>query len=395
MSRPLVTRRSPSNRGAGGGAGRGSVGGSGGGSGRGPGGPGGRGRSGKRNRKWSRMEIQIHPSAIRKKVRYLFLEPRHLVAVALGLLLYLGFLGFVLTVAPGVVGGLLSRHDYQQMLAERERQGERMEALVERLERIGTRGEELRLKLSKIFLAYGLSTEDSIGQGGYPFEAAPVPEGSRYEELIRDGNGLMARLHEQERVLGAFLDEVDDFEEAHVEQARTTPSLSPLKGKAFVLTSPYGQRRNPFTKQQDFHAGIDLAAPVGTEIYAPADGFVSFAGRYPLRRSVAWWRYGNLVVLRHGDRFVTLFGHMDEVQVRRNQKVRQGDVLGTVGKTGWSTSYHLHYEVRRREEGDFRPVDPRIYILDHQWRDEERLLVRARSAPDLSNFEPLPRLLAR
>lgn len=387
MSRPLITRRSSSARGVAGGAGRGS--------GRGRGGAGGRGGSGGRKPKWTRFEIQIHPSDIRKKVRYLFLELRHLLALGLGVLLYLGFLGSVVTVAPEVVDSLLSRQDYRQMLAERERQGERMKALVERLERIGTRGEELRLRLSKIFLAYGLSTEDSIGQGGFPFEPAPVPQTSRYKDLIRDGNELMARLHEQERVLGAFLDEVDDFEKAHVEQARTTPSLSPLKGKAFVLTSPYGQRRNPFTKQPDFHAGIDLAAPLGTEIYAPADGFVSFADRYPLRRSVAWWRYGNLVVLRHGDRFVTLFGHMDEIRVRRGQRVEQGDVLGTVGRTGWSTSFHLHYEVRRREEGDFRPVDPRIYILDHQWRDEERLLVRARSAPDLSNFEPLPRLLAR
>ena len=56
---------------------------------------------------------------------------------------------------------------------------------------------------------------------------------------------------------------------------------------------------------------------------------------------------------------------------------------------------HLHYEVRRKEKGEFRPVDPRIYILDHKWGDEELLLVRARSAPDLRNFEPLPRLLAR
>jgi murein DD-endopeptidase MepM/ murein hydrolase activator NlpD len=100
-------------------------------------------------------------------------------------------------------------------------------------------------------------------------------------------------------------------------------------------------------------------------------------------------------VLRHGDRFVTLYGHLDEIRVRRGQRVKQGDVLGAVGNTGWSTSPHLHYEVRRKEDGEFRPVDPRIYILDHQWRDEERLLVRARSAPDLNDFEPLPRLLTR
>jgi len=352
-------------------------------------------RGGGRGSARSRIEIQIHPSDIRKKVRYVFLEPRHVVTVGLAILLYLTFLGFGVFKAPEVVGSLLSQQSYQQMQGERERQGERMEALIGRLQELSTRGEDLRLQLSKVCLAYGLSTEESIGQGGFPFEPAPVPGNSIYRETIQTGTALLARLNEQDRVLAAFLDEVDQFEEAHVEQARTTPSLSPLRRETFVLTSPYGERHSPFTKQVDFHAGIDLAAPAGTAIYAPADGFVSFADRYPLRRSVAWWRYGNLIVLRHGDRFVTLYGHLDEIRVRRNQRVRQGELIGTVGNTGWSTSPHLHYEVRRKEEGEFRPVDPRIYILDHKWRDEERLLVSARSAPELRNFEPLPQLLAR
>jgi|GEM_PF-216057 len=388
MSRPPVRIRKGAGKGSGKGPSKTPQGSYRRGSGKGP-----RSRAGGGRR--SRIEIQIHPSDIRRKVRYLFLEPRHVVALCLAVLAYLGFVGFAVTVAPDVVGRLLSEQSYQQMLAERERQGERMAALHARLQEIGERGEDLRLKLSKVFLAYGLSTDESIGQGGFPFKPAPVPQGSVYRDLIQQGNELMARLHEQDRVLAAFLDEVDDFEEAHVEQARTTPSLSPLRGETFVLTSPFGQRRSPFTKQQDFHAGIDLAAPVGSEVYAPADGYVSFADRYPLRRSVAWWRYGNLVVLRHGDRFVTLYGHLDEIRVRRKQKVRQGELLGTVGNTGWSTSSHLHYEVRRMEDEELIPVDPRIYILDHQWRDEEKLLVRARSAPELRDFEPLPRLLAR
>ena len=177
---------------------------------------------------------------------------------------------------------------------------------------------------------------------------------------------------------------------------RTTPSLCPLAGADFVLTSPFGRRRSPFTQELDFHPGLDLAAPRGTAITAPADGVVVFAGRYPLAASVGWWRYGNLVVLKHGERFLTLYGHCEEVRVRTGERVRQGDLLATVGSTGWSTNPHLHYEVRRREDvGDFLALDPRIYILDRRWRDEERLLVQARSAAPAAEVQPLPTLFTR
>jgi murein DD-endopeptidase MepM/ murein hydrolase activator NlpD len=222
-----------------------------------------------------------------------------------------------------------------------------------------------------------------------------VPD-SIYSGVIRQAGALEARINEQLRVLETFVGEVQSFEAAHGDQVRTTPSTSPLRSDSFVLTSPFGNRRSPFTKKTDFHTGVDLAAPVGTPVYAPADGVVVFAGRYPLKQSVAWWRYGKLVALRHGSRFITLFGHCDEIRVRSGRKVKQGDEIATVGNTGWSTSPHLHYEVRHRgEEGGFDPIDPRIYILDHQWRDQEQLLVRARVAPDRRNYEPLPRIIGR
>ncbi|MEM8997795.1 MAG: hypothetical protein AAGF23_23640, partial [Acidobacteriota bacterium] len=62
----------------------------------------------------------------------------------------------------------------------------------------------------------------------------------------------------------------------------------------------------------------------------------------------------------------------------------------------WSTNPHLHYEVRRRDgvgENQYTPVDPRIYMLDHEWTGQERMLIRARRAPDASSFDPLPRIL--
>ena len=341
------------------------------------------------------LEIQYHPHSIRREVRYLFLTRRQVVRIFLVAAAYLAFVAFSLAVAPTVIGNYLAIREYEDLVRQRSQEGERLKAMVARLAALEQRSDEVRIEMSKIYLAYGFSDDGSRGKGGYPHEPAAVPE-SIYAGTIRRGNGLHARIGEQLGVLSAFLDEVQSFEASHREQVETTPSISPLRGEDFVLTSPFGTRTSPFTKEIDFHAGIDLAAAVGTPIYAPANGVVAFAGRYPLRQSVGWWRYGNLVALRHGERFISLFGHCDEIEVRNGQKVSQGDVIATVGNTGWSTNPHLHYEVRRLgEDREFTPIDPRIYMLDHRWRDEERLLIRARKSPDARGFEPLPRTLRR
>jgi len=344
-------------------------------------------------RRW-RLELQVHPSDIRRRVRYLFFTRRQCALLVGAVVLWLAFVAAGGVLAPSVVRGFLSRHEHRNLVTERSRQGERLDALVARLERLEGRSGELRLKVDKIFLAYGLRGDESIGQGGFPPPERPVPQ-SVYANVIRQGNGLDARVGGELAVIATFLEELHAFEEANRELVRTTPSASPLRDDRFVLTSPFGNRRSPFTKSLDFHAGMDFAAPVGTPVHAPGDAKVVFAGRYPLRRSVGWWRYGNLVVLAHGDDFRTLFGHCEQIRVRAGQTVAQGDVIASVGSTGWSTSPHLHYEVRRRdEERKFVPVDPRIYMLDRRWRDEERLLVRARTAPPLTDYEPLPALLA-
>lgn len=340
------------------------------------------------------LEIQIHPSDIRSGVRTLFLtRGRIQVLVALGIVAAAAIAAAGI-LAPGVVANLVARRSHGALAQERSRLGADLQSMVERMQGLGERGETLRLTVAKVMVVYGLEAHRGVGQGGYPFAPEPVPD-SIYADTVRQGNRLRAAVAEDLRVLDSFLAEVAEFESAHREQTATTPSACPLSGDGFVLTSPFGSRRNPFTKQLDFHAGIDLAAISGLPVTAAADGVVVFAGRYPLSQNVSWWRYGNLVAIRHGDEFVTLYGHCDEIKVRRGQRVSQGEVLATVGNTGWSTSPHLHYEVRRRSAGAWVPTDPRIYILDHRWRDEEQLLVRGLGAPDPQQFEPLPAVIGR
>lgn len=114
------------------------------------------------------------------------------------------------------------------------------------------------------------------------------------------------------------------------------PSRMPLAG--LTLTSDYGMRMHPVTGRRAAHKGVDLAAPVGTPIYATANGTVSKA---------AWFSsYGLYVSIEHGGQLQTRYAHMSRLNVAEGQYVNKGDVIGYVGSTGRSTGPHLHYEVR-------------------------------------------------
>ena len=115
------------------------------------------------------------------------------------------------------------------------------------------------------------------------------------------------------------------------------PSTEPVRGTSF--TSGFGVRSDPFKGRAAMHAGIDLAGPVGTPIYATADAVV---GRSEYNRS----GYGNLVELEHGHGIQTRYGHLSKSLVAAGQRVKRGDVIGLMGSTGRSTGSHLHYEVR-------------------------------------------------
>ena len=115
------------------------------------------------------------------------------------------------------------------------------------------------------------------------------------------------------------------------------PSEKPVKTGAF--TSGYGVRSDPFQGRAAMHAGIDLSGPVGTPIYATADGTVTVAG----------WNsggYGNLVEIDHGRGIQTRYAHLQKILVQDGARVKRGDLIGRMGSTGRSTGSHLHYEVR-------------------------------------------------
>ena len=107
-----------------------------------------------------------------------------------------------------------------------------------------------------------------------------------------------------------------------------------------ILTSAFGVRQNPFDGHAEFHRGVDLAAPAGTEVFAARDGLVVEIGYDPV--------LGNTIVLAHDGGYETLYGHLSRVEVVLKQQIRSGMIIGRVGSTGYSTGPHLHFEVRRQ-----------------------------------------------
>jgi len=104
------------------------------------------------------------------------------------------------------------------------------------------------------------------------------------------------------------------------------------------VTSGFAMRMHPILQRMRAHNGVDYAAPTGTPVRTVGNGTVDFAG----------WQngFGNVVFVRHDARRTTVYAHLSRFNVRKGQRVEQGDLIGAVGATGWATGPHLHFEFR-------------------------------------------------
>lgn len=125
------------------------------------------------------------------------------------------------------------------------------------------------------------------------------------------------------------------------------PTMWPVDG---ILSSGFGYRRSPFTRQWKFHTGVDIAAPRGTPIIAPAPGVVVFSAYY--------YGYGRMIEIDHGHGVHSRFAHNTQNYLSVGDSVDRGEILGTVGTTGRTTGPHLHYEILIHG----RQVDPLDYL---------------------------------
>ena len=126
--------------------------------------------------------------------------------------------------------------------------------------------------------------------------------------------------------------------------------ISPLRGNGFRISSKFGYRTHPVYKTKKFHGGIDLAAPKNTPVYSVKAGIVIHSGFVR--------GYGNYIIVEHDDGYKSAYAHLDTIKVKKGNQVTEGFVIGSVGKTGTATGYHLHFELIKSN----KKIDPKFLI---------------------------------
>ncbi|MHB8280460.1 MAG: peptidoglycan DD-metalloendopeptidase family protein [Candidatus Humimicrobiaceae bacterium] len=190
------------------------------------------------------------------------------------------------------------------------------------------------------------------GQGGFAGEVAIYDNGlNANTEILSDPNEIFYYTSDQEEAvddINALLDELlakapglaDSLQkdkqnmEDYVYVMDHTPSIWPTWG---IITTLFDDGRSSTSWIPGSHKGIDIANNLYTPVSASASGVVIFAG----------WQggYGKKIVIYHMDKFTTVYGHLNEILVNAGDTVKQGQVIGKMGSTGYSTGPHLHYEV--------------------------------------------------
>ena len=132
---------------------------------------------------------------------------------------------------------------------------------------------------------------------------------------------------------------------------RNAPYGDPTRGET-TISSGFGKRPNPFGGGTQFHSGMDLYGSYGTPIVSTGFGKVVKSGK--------GGGYGHHIVIDHGNGFETLYGHLLERKVKKNQRVANGQFIGYLGSSGRTTGPHLHYEIRFKG----KPIDPKAYFFE-------------------------------
>lgn len=222
-----------------------------------------------------------------------------------------------------------------------------LEASRTKMQAIWAEIEGWRALRAKIWEPFGpeanpLKRGAGIGGGTGPSRAGEAPDRAAIPDELERLTGVVKEEGEDLRSLERFLGRATRVLAA-------LPSRWPVRGP---VNSTFGSRSSPWSDKSEFHSGLDIGAPIGTQVKAPAPGVVVFAGTHP--------EYGQTVIVDHGNDTKSLYGHLSRLGVSVNQAIHRGDVIALTGNTGRSSGPHLHYEIQVKGQ----PVNPTTYLWE-------------------------------
>lgn len=178
------------------------------------------------------------------------------------------------------------------------------------------------------------------------------------------------KLYRQIDMQGESYEYLEDKATEKTKRLECIPYILPLSvGDLTFISSYFGTRIDPFYNHQKPHFGLDFVAPAGTKIYSTGNGIVTLS-------KFSRKGYGNEIIINHSFGYSTRYAHLDEIFIKEGEKVKRGQLIGTLGNTGRSTGPHLHYEIRYNN----KPINPIYYFSDEISEDEyERMLSNSNS----------------
>jgi murein DD-endopeptidase MepM/ murein hydrolase activator NlpD len=257
--------------------------------------------------------------------------PFYVVPVILGL----SFIGLVMLagLATSYARMLVKVSNYNTIRSEREALKQQFHTLENKVSRTNVKLNSLQTLAAEVAVTYGFGNahnqriapdllslaSQSSSIGGTDYDASLYALNAMKTVSL---SGVGGRLGP-----GAFPGMLDD--------PKAIPAIWPVHGR---ITAGFGQRMDPFSGEEAFHPGVDIADPFGTDVVATGDGLVIEAEPDA--------GYGRSILIDHGDGITTRYAHLSRIFVVVGEQVKQGEIIGAIGTSGRTTGPHLHYEVR-------------------------------------------------
>jgi murein DD-endopeptidase MepM/ murein hydrolase activator NlpD len=248
----------------------------------------------------------------------------------------------------------VSRKSYKALVRENLQQQQMITEYRGSIDKLKSRVEKFEEYAKKLNIMAGLSSPEilkELGIGGESLSSEngqslpiqnPPPQLSlgNVKEISKKAEDIESNLN---TLLSVF--------ESQTLKLACTPSIWPTKG---WMSSAFGMRTDPFTGKRAFHKGIDIVTNQGNPVISTADGIVVQVKYEPIG--------GNTVIISHREGVSTVYCHLSKFLVKAGKKVKRGDVIGLIGRTGKASGPHLHYEVRINGKS----VNPYFYILEEE-----------------------------